>query len=179
MAGAFGICAIALTAFTWPHLEEWPGLAASCPLADVERVLAVPDKPARGSGFLGEDRRTLAWLSASGGGFPDSIRVWLDGDQVVLLEAPVLEKPKGFDALIGKLGSPAAKLDAIFSNVKMAKSEWVYPDRGLTLFVNPDNQVVLRVAAYRRTTLDDYRKRLRPITLRSTRPTRPTGPTRR
>jgi hypothetical protein len=166
MSGAAAACVVALKVFTWPHLEGWRGLAARCNLAELKQVLQVADDVPRGSGYIGDDRTQLSWLSAAGAGFPNPIRVWLDGDQVVLLETPIFGKAADFDALARKLGEPAAKLDAFSGHVLVAKSEWVYPDRGLTLFVEPDNHVPLHVAAYRPTTLEDYRKRLRPITSR-------------
>lgn len=162
MNGAIAACVVALKAFAWPHIEGWHGLPAGCEVSHVGKVLTVPDDGWRGSGYLGDIHRELSWLSASGGGFPDSVRVWLDGAHVVLMETPIRGKPADFRAAVAKLGPPAAKLDSYF-NVKMEKSEWVYPDRGLTLFVDPDDQIPLRIAVYAPTTLDDYRQRVRPI----------------
>ena len=173
MSGAAAACVVALKVFTWPHLEGWRGLAPRCSLTDLKQVLEVPDgRP--GSGSIGADRRELSWLWSVGNGFPDSIRVWLDGDQVVLLETKVVGKPADFVALARKLGEPAAKLDSFFGLAAIPKGEWVYPDRGLTLFVNPEDHDPWRVAVYRPTTLEDYKKRLRPITGRPRR--RPLSP---
>jgi hypothetical protein len=163
MNGAVAACVVALQAFAWPHIENWHGLPAGCEVSHVGKVLTVPDDGWRGSGYLGDSHRPLAWLSANGGGFPDSVRVWLDGDRVVLMETRILGKPGDFHAAVARLGPPAAKLGSYF-DVKMEKSEWVYPDRGLTLFVNPENQIPLGIAVYAPTTLDGYCHRVRPIT---------------
>lgn len=153
-------CLVALKAFAWPDLSKWHGLP-DCTVADVANVFAVPQDGWRGSGYVGEENRELSWLSVSGGGFLDSIRVWLDGDKVVMMEAPVCGRPEELKALVGKLGAPAAKLDSYFNNALLEKSEWVYPDRGLVLFVEPETHALLRVAVFAPRTLDEYRKRAR------------------
>lgn len=160
MSAIVTACLVALRTFVWPDPSPWNGLPA-CTLAEIRQVFTVASDDRRGSGYLGEDHRLLSWLSASGGGFPDSIRVWLDGDKVVALDSQILGRPQDLEALLAKIGAPAAKLDSYFNGVLLEKSEWVYPDRGLTLFVEPETHAPLRVAGYPRTTLAEYRKRYR------------------
>lgn len=160
---AVAACVVALKSFVWPHLEHWKGLDVDCALPAVSEAWSYADDGWRGSRYVGEEPRALAWVSATGGGFPDSVRVWLDGPRVVMLETQVLGKASDLKALVAKLGPPAATLDAFFE-VKMEKSEWVYPDRGLTLFVNPENHILLRAVGYAPTTLENYRRHLRPST---------------
>jgi hypothetical protein len=154
-------CVVALKAFAWPDLDGWRGLPAGCGIGDLQAAWGFRDDGWRGSGYLGDDSRALEWVSATPAGFPDSVRVWLDGDHMVLLDAPILGKPSDLEILATKLGVPAAKLDSYF-NVKIEEGEWVYPERGLTLFINPENRVPLRAVAYVPTTLDEYRRSLRP-----------------
>ncbi len=153
-------CLVALKALTWPDLSHWRGLP-ECTVAELEQILSTAHDSWRGGGYVGEDHRLLSWLSASGGDFPDSIRVWLDGDHVVMMDAEILGHPSDLRPLLTKLGAPAAKLDARSGGVLLKGSEWVYPDRGLTLFVEPYNHAPLRVAVYPRTTLQEYRKKFR------------------
>jgi hypothetical protein len=160
MSGTLTACLVALKAFAWHDLSRWHGLP-ECTLAELGQVFSVPADRWRGSGHVGEEHRALTWLSVSGGGFPDSIRVWLDGDKVVMMDSQVRGRPEELKALAAKLGAPAAQLDSYFRNALLEKSEWVYPDRGLTLFVEPETHALLRVAAYPRTTLSEYRKRFR------------------
>jgi hypothetical protein len=163
-ASTVAACVVALKSFAWPHLEHWKGLSPDCSVAAVSEAWGYVDDGWRGSGWVGEEDepRDLAWFSADAG-FPDSVRVWVDGQRVVMLETEVLGDASHLKALVAKLGRPAAKLDAYFQ-VKMEKSEWVYPDRGLTLFVNPRNHVLISAVGYAPTTLENYRRNLRPIT---------------
>jgi len=160
MSGSVAACVVVLRTFVWPDLSHWRGLP-ECTLAELAQVFTVPNDGWRNTGIVGEDFRELAWLSASGGGFPDSIRVWLDGDRVVMLDSEILGRPSELKPLLARLGAPKAKLDAYSGGVMLKGSEWVYPDRGLTLFVEPHNHAPLRVAAYPRTTLEEYRKKYR------------------
>lgn len=153
-------CLFAMRAFAWPDPSQWPGLP-ECKLDGIAKVFTVPDDGGWGSGYLGEENRSLLWLTVSGGGFPDSIRVWLDGDKVVMLDTPVRSRPEELQALVARLGAPAAKLDAYFRNALLEESEWVYPDRGLTLFIEPETHVLLHLAAYPRTSLTEYRRQYR------------------
>lgn len=147
-----------LSAFVWPDLSQWRGLPAECSLATVGSVLEVPPGGPRASGSIGEAGRELEWLSASSPYFPYSVRVWLSGDQVILLDAEILGKASDLEALVAKLGPPAATLDSYFGAAPMPGSEWVYPELGLTLFVEPENHNPLRVVVYPATTLAGYRR---------------------
>lgn len=160
MSGPLSACVLALKAFTLSNLSQWTGLPP-CTVGDVGRAFQIAGDGWRGSGHVGDEHRPLTWVSASGGGFPDSIRVWLDGDAVELMETEVLGQAAEAKALLSRLGAPAARLDAYFSDVLLHRAEWVFPDRGLTLFIEPETGALLRVAAYPRVTLEEYRRRFR------------------
>ena len=156
-------CVVALKSFAWPHLERWKGLSPHCVLPAVSTAWGYADDGRRTWANVGEDPHPLAMVSASVGGGPDSVDVWLDDGSIVMLDTQVLGKASDLKALLAKLGQPAAKFDTFFE-VKMEKSEWVYPGRGLTLYVNPENHVPMRVVGYAPTTLEHYRRYLRPTT---------------
>ena len=161
MSEAVAICVLALKALTWPALDNWKGLPGDCTLDAVGQVFTVPPGDWRGSGYLGEKPRELSWLTVGGDTFPGSVRVWLDRNHVVLMDAEILGEASDLDALVKKLGAPAVRLDAYFGNAPMPNGEWVYPHIGLTLFVEPDNHNLLRIAVYPATTVEEYRKKFR------------------
>lgn len=72
---------------------------------------------------------------------------------------PVLEG--GWSALSADLGEPQARLDWVHSTVAMPAGELVYAARGITVFLNPENDAVVHVSLYAATTVDDYIARLR------------------
>jgi hypothetical protein len=44
----------------------------------------------------------------------------------------------------------------------MPAGELVYARRGLTIFLNPENQAIAYLSVYTPTTIDEYARRLRP-----------------
>src|SRR5262245_31274426 len=113
MNGTIAACVVALKMFTWPDLSHWRGLP-ECTFAALEQVFTVPRREGWRGRAVGEETRTLEYLYVTGGGFPDSIRVWLDGDRVAMMDSKVLGRARDLKALTAALGPPAAKLDSLF-----------------------------------------------------------------
>jgi len=135
------------------------GLPAGCTVSDAQRALGADGTP--GSGTL--TGLTHAWIKYDRGS-DTQIRVWSDGDQVILLDVKWPTGTPAVDALRRALGEPAERMQA---RVDPTHEEWIYPDRGLTVAVGNslDDAAgappqVSWFAAYAPTTLDDYVKRL-------------------
>ena len=59
--------------------------------------------------------------------------------------------------------------------VNVVGGEWVYPSRGLSIFLTPALDRVIRVAAFAPTSLAAYRRSLRPLSRLEELPLRPGG----
>lgn len=149
----------ALLRFAARDFEAWAGLAEDTTVADVAETFEVDDAPQPAT--LGAEHRAVGWLTVAADGYPGGIRVWLDGTSVVLLDGPDPELPAGLEAFLHELGDPDVRLDSYLGTLPIEGSEWVYPSRGLTVYLNPENMVILRLAAYVPTTLDEYEARVR------------------
>lgn len=152
----------ALRRFAARDLAGWRGLAPGTTVGDVAAAFEVDDtpQPAR----LGSEERVAGWVTVEADGYPEGLRVWLDGTAVALLDGPDAELPGGAEALadvLAELGEPAARLDSYLGVFRLDDSEWVYPQRGLTLYVNPENMLLLRLVGYVATDLDTYERQLR------------------
>ena len=149
-------CADALHAFAAHHFANWRGLP-ECALTDVSAEWTLLDEQAH-PGTLG--KRGASWTAASAPGYDESVQIWYDDEHVLLL---LVEYPEFEDwpALLEQVGEPLAKLDSYLSTLLIPGSEWVYPERGLTLYVNPENEALLRLAVYAPTTLERYESELR------------------
>lgn len=150
----------ALRKFIERSFHAWDGLAPGTSLADIAAVCDV-DQGWRGSGVLGEERRPAEWVNAELDGYDEAVRVWLEGDTVLLMDVespPIAGEPA---ALLAQLGPPQATLDSYLGTFLLRGSEQVWPRRGLTLYVNPENGLLLRLAVYAPTTLAAYRRSLR------------------
>jgi hypothetical protein len=141
-------------------LRAWQGLPARCdwqawtgPLpSDWREVYARP---------LGSSARPAHQLDAAVPGYQNPHLYFVDGE-AVLFEAMVGPKLEAFQELLQELGTPAAQLDWDFGTLPLPRSEYVYPARGITLFLNTDQDRALHISLYAPTTLEAYLERLRP-----------------
>lgn len=67
-----------------------------------------------------------------------------------------------WSAIATALGAAEAVYDWEFSTVPIPKGEHIYASRGITFWVNPNRDLIVYVAVYAATTVDEYEKRLRP-----------------
>jgi hypothetical protein len=81
---------------------------------------------------------------------------------VAMFDAMAPQLDGGWPTLSADLGAPDATFDWIFGTVAMPSGELVYAKRGLTIFLNPENQAVAYISGYVPTTVEEYARRLRP-----------------
>ena len=154
-------CASEVKAFLEKRFAQLRGLPAACRLDDVATELggrAAPD-----GGWLGEQGRQASFRAAVVPGYADPIRVWYDQGALLMLYADFPEPPGGWTALRAALGTPEAKLDYRWDVVTVAGGEWVYPSRGLSVFLTPSLDRVVQIADFTPTSLTAYRRSLRPM----------------
>lgn len=145
-------------AFVRGELTALRGLPRVCRVPDLGPVLRSTGRGA--VGWLGEPaygQQVRPYQLLRADGFSDLPRAWLDGEQVILLdvdEPALAASPAG-------LGPPDTRLDYPWDVFVLPDAEWVYASRGLSIAVNPDNGIVLRIAVFAPTTVDTYRRTLR------------------
>ena len=154
-------CAAEVRAFLEKRFAQLRGLPAACRVDDVATELG--GRAALDSSCLGEQRRQASFQVAVVPGFTDPIRVWYDQGGLLMLYADFPEPPGGWTALRAALGSPEAKLDYRWGVVTVAGGEWVYPSRGLSVFLTPALDRVVQIADFAPTSLTAYRRSLRPM----------------
>ena len=141
-------------------LTSWEGLPAGTQAADLEPVVAAPaDAPAmaglglrkafvRFGELAGTDLDAEVWVS------PESDDVWL----AAIEDAPFAGTPAH---VLQALGEPAQRLDNSLGTVRLPGSEWVYPDRGLAVFADVEDERVWRVALFTPCSPEEYEERYR------------------
>lgn len=149
-----------LRAFANRALRSFTGLASPTSLDDVAKVFRL-DRSWHGEGLLGSAEHRTAWYSATADGFAHGVRVWAEDDAVVLIDAADLDLAEPLPLLLDALGEPDAKLDSFLGTLEIAGSEYVYAQRGLTLYVNPATAILLRIAAFAPASLAHYQRDLR------------------
>ncbi len=148
-----------LDAFVRLDFSDWHGLP-ECRLGDLEAVLTV-DRSWLGKGKLGSEQRAADYVMANAGGCEEQVRIWLKGDRVLMIDADFSAEQPPVKTKLPILGEPETRLDNYLGVIFIERSEWVYAGRGLTLFINPEDGTLLRLAIYPPTTADEYVRGLR------------------
>jgi hypothetical protein len=150
----------AIAALRDGDLSAWNGLPAGTAPADLEPAVDAPgDAPAmagiglrkalvRFGALAGTDVEAEVWIS------PESSEVWL----VAIDDPPFAGAPHD---VLQQLGEPALRLDNALGTVRLPGSEWVYPDRGLTVFADEEDERVWRVALFTPCPAEEYEERYR------------------
>ena len=141
-------------------LTAWSGLPAGTSPADLEPAIDAPgDAPAlAGTGCArrcvqlrragASDVEAEVWVS------PESSEVWL----VAIEDPPFAGTPQH---VLQQLGAPPLRLDSALGTVSLPGSEWVYPDRGLAVFADEEDERVWRVALFTPCPPQAYEERYR------------------
>jgi hypothetical protein len=141
-------------------LRGFIGLADATTLDDVATVFDL-DRSWHGQGVLGSARHRTDWFSAAEAGFGRGIRVWTQGEIVVQIDATNVDLIEPLSSLLGAFGEPEAKLNSFQGTFEVESNEYVYPRRGLTLYVDHAIGMPLRIAAFAPCGLEHYQYDLR------------------
>ena len=141
-------------------LTSWSGLPAGTAPADLEPAVDAPgDAPAMAG--IGERKALVRFGELAGTGLdaevwvsPESAEVWL----VAIGDPPFAGSP---EHVLEQLGEPALRLDSALGTVPLPGSEWVYPDRGLAVFADEEDERVWRVALFAPCRPEEYDVRYR------------------
>lgn len=138
----------------------WHGLPGNCSPGEIlaESSPSLQDLPKR---YLGEDYRPVNFLLLSITGYYRPMASF-DGELLVLIDGALPELHGGLGALMADLGEPEARLDWYYGTLEIKLGEWVFPGRGISLFLNKAADKALHIALYHSTTLDAYKRERRP-----------------
>ncbi len=140
--------------------RHWQGLPAACAAHDLFADLPtdLSDLPTRP---LGDDFAAADFVLLDLPGYYRPMASFRAG-KLVLFDGMNPELAGDFAALHADLGAPVARLDWYHGTLPIPAGEWVYPARGITLFVNTTADTALHIALYGATNLETYRSELRP-----------------
>lgn len=163
-------CATARRAIATRQFVSWQGLPAGCAARELfdDFPADLTDRPVRP---LGDAFRPAVFVLLALPGYYRPMASLRDG-ALVLVDGMNPELAGGAAPLLDDLGEPAAQLDWHYGTLPIAAGEWVYPARGITLFLNTTRDRALHIALYHATSLDDYTRSLRPHLRKEMRPLR-------
>jgi hypothetical protein len=150
-----------LDAFLDADLGAVTPIPSPLTLGDIEALTAVA-RDIGGRGRLGSNRRDAEWVAAESSVYEGGLRVWVDGDLVLLLEGDSPVDGGGDPLVAPELGPPERSLETMLADVRLKGGEHIHASRGLSVRINPGNGLLLGVRVFSPTTPDDYVANLRP-----------------
>jgi hypothetical protein len=132
-----GACSTALETLLRDGLARWSGLPRGCRPDEVGPVLVAAGEP----GMWNLGGRKAFFRSGELDGVP--AQLWTSTDDAEVLMIAVEDPPfaRAPQAVREQLGGPALELDTARGTVPVPAGEWVYPDRGVAVFVDLDDQI--------------------------------------
>src|SRR5271166_1633336 len=122
-------CQEALGRFAEQHFEHWAGLPTDCSSAEVlARFGQLNDGVGRG--MLGSEVAQFMMVLVPA--YPEPVRVWYRAEHIVLLDTAY---PDFLAGTVVALGEPAVRLDYYWKRLLIPNGQWVYPSRGLALYI--------------------------------------------
>jgi hypothetical protein len=129
----------------------WSGLPAGLRAAPDDETFEV---------VLGSEREEADLLQLPDVADGCAARAWLRGGVVVLVEIAWRTGAPAWPP--DSAGEPEAQDDVVDGLVVVKAGEWIYPQRGLAVVTNQDATAARRLFGFAPTTLDVYRRLLRP-----------------
>ena len=150
-------CEAARKAIEARRFIGWRGLPAGC---TPDALFGVSLDGQWGELPLGENFEQARSRLLDVGGYYRPMTYVRDGN-VVMFDGMNPTLDDGWTRLSDSLGQPEATLDWVHGTVGMSGGERVYASRGITVFLNPENDFVIHISVYVPTTVEEYIKRLR------------------
>jgi hypothetical protein len=153
-------CRDAIRQISARDLATWTGLPA-CSVDELVKAFPPAAEGERRT-ILGSDLVAVATRMLRAPGYAEPLEVSAAGTRVVRIDAIRPELVGTAESLTHALGEPAAKLPYYNDVIRLPDAEWVWPSRGLALYLNRDHRFVLRFALFAATDLATYQRTLEP-----------------
>ncbi|WP_433271533.1 hypothetical protein ACQPZF_12645 [Actinosynnema sp. CS-041913] len=143
----------------WQHVDTgdftgWPGLPADADYAEFDaRFPRLVDGEARG--MLGSSFELAYYTVHVAQRYPQHLKAWRQDTRLVLVEATLPNLATSPADLTAALGEPATRLNYHWDVLTVPEGAHVYPDRGITVCIGPEGQV-LRLSLFTPCELDSY-----------------------
>jgi hypothetical protein len=164
-------CAEVWSAIAAREYRDWEGLPAFCGYPDFDAAFArLRDE--YGQGNLGNTNLQAMYRIHVAKDYPHNLKVWFRGEDIVLIEIRYLILPYPSYELLQQFSEPQVRLDYYLDVMRVPKGAWVYPSRGLTLFLDAGRTEVMWIALFHSCSLAEYLDTVHPNTQMWELPTR-------
>lgn len=139
--------------------HEWTGLPSTCTYPDFDDTFERKDD-AYGRDTLGSAKRRTRYRMHVAEPFEEPLKVWFRDDDLVMIDISHPELPYPDGELLERLGDPEARLDYSFDVMEIEDGAWLYPTRGMALFLDAGKETVMRLSLFPPCDLGAYARRL-------------------
>ena len=149
-------CNETLSSFADKKFDDWQGLAKECTLEKIASFFQL-FKEATGSGTLGRKYIRTFFKMYIANNYEKHIKVWFRDNKIIKIEASFPEIPNGHELLVKKYGEPTARLDFYLDIMLVKEGEWVYADKGISLFFSSKKEKLIKLHVYSPTSIENYK----------------------
>lgn len=154
-------CRTAWQTITEKAFQRWEGLPESCTYSDFDDAFE-RQRESHARGTLGRAKIRTNFRRHVADGYSEPLKVWFRDDDVVAIEVSYPDLPYPDEELLNLLGEPATRFDYHLDVLPISGGSWVYPDRGLALFLDAANEKVMRLSLFTRCSLEEYVEEIKP-----------------
>ena len=148
-------CQAALKAIAVRDFRTWHGLPQDCSYAEFDaRFARMSDGHAVGN--LGRTARMVSYRTHVVSGYKTGVHAWFEDDIIQLIELNFPSLPHPSSELSRSLGPAAAKIDYNLDIAVIPGGAWIYPNRGIALFVDGPLGEVMKIGVFHPCDLEYY-----------------------
>lgn len=140
--------------------HDWTGLPAACSYGDFDEAFERMGEE-YGRNTLGSGKLRTRYRTYTADEYEEPLKVWFRDDDLVLIEISYPELPYPGTDLLDRLGEPDDRLDYELDVIEIEGGAWIYPPRGIALFLDAGKERVMRISLFRSCSPAEYAAEIR------------------
>jgi len=164
-------CATAWQAIKALEFRDWYGLPMECTYGDLESEFK-RFRDEYGQGGLGRKHVITRYRIHLAEGYAHHLKEYFRQEHIALIQIEYPALPYAAADLLQRLGPPEFELDYHREVMPVPKGAWVYPARGLTLFLDAGRSAIMGIGLFHPCHLAEYLDDIHPDTRMSELPLR-------
>lgn len=141
--------------------RQWNGLPPECGYSKLDGAF----KRLRneyGQGTLGRSNNPALFRMHIAEAYSQGLKVWFADEHIRLVEIEFPALPYPLHELLQQIGEPETKLDYHLDIMPVPSGAWIYPARGLALYLDAGHANVMRLGLFPPCSIDEYLENVHP-----------------
>ncbi|MBN2535251.1 MAG: hypothetical protein JXB88_20395 [Spirochaetales bacterium] len=144
------------------NFPQWQGIPGECDYSNFDaNFTRISD--IFGANMLGKSIIQTHYRVYKIDGYSGNLCAWFRENELILIEAksPQFTDLKTQKDLIAAFGNPVAKLSYSQEFLLQPEGEWIYPGKGISLFLDDTKQKIMQINLFHSCTLEHYIQTIR------------------